>query len=152
MRIRTGTSAEVRLPGATVRFKADEPEYAVVDARVDPGFAPSPHIHRRQHEVVVVLEGRIDFLLGDETQRVVPGGVVDIPRGVVHDFHNPGPDPARVVSFSSPGGLPGYLIEVEEHARHGTLDVAVLAGLRDRYDSRSIDLVWRLGDPGGSGA
>ena len=48
------------------------------------GGAPPPHIHHSIHEVIVVLEGDAEIILGDRTERVGSGGLVYAPPGTLH--------------------------------------------------------------------
>lgn len=48
------------------------------------------HVQPHHEEVVVVLEGEVDFRVGDETTSVRPGDLIFIPRGTPH-----GPLPAE---------------------------------------------------------
>ncbi len=43
-------------------------------------------LHTQPHhdEVVVIVDGEVDFRVGDETRRVQPGDVVFIPRNTIH--------------------------------------------------------------------
>jgi quercetin dioxygenase-like cupin family protein len=42
------------------------------------------HTQESHDEIVVVLEGDVEFRVGDETQRVGPGDFIFIPRNTVH--------------------------------------------------------------------
>lgn len=48
------------------------------------------HVQPHHEELVVVLEGEVDFRVGDEVRTVQPGALVFIPRGARH-----GPLPAE---------------------------------------------------------
>ena len=68
----------------------------------DPGGATDPpryiaplHIHHRDDEAWYVLAGALRFRLGDETVEAPAGGAVLAPRGTVHTYWNPRPEPAR---------------------------------------------------------
>lgn len=134
----------IELPGLKIAFRVEDPVYEVADAEVGPGFAPTPHVHWRHHEVFLVVRGPIDFLIGDETVRAESGDMVDAPPGVVHDFCNPGPHVARLVCLATPGGLRDYFLEVGRLVRTGQLDTAALANLRTNYDAESVNVVWRV--------
>jgi quercetin dioxygenase-like cupin family protein len=82
-------------PGDSYRFLVTGAEsggaYFAMEATVPSGGGPPPHIHRNEDETFYVLEGEVEFLLGD---RIVTGGAgdfVNVPRGTVHRF----PTPAR---------------------------------------------------------
>jgi len=69
------------------------------------GGAPQPHLHTREDETLLLLEGRVEVTIGDERRSVEPGDVVFFPRGVPHSFHNPGPATSRGIGVVAPSGL-----------------------------------------------
>lgn len=141
--------APIELPGLRIAFRVSEPGYGLADAEVGPGFAPTPHVHARHHEVFLVVNGPIDFLVGDRTIHATDGEIVDVPPGYVHDFWNPGPRPARLVCLVTPGGLPDYFAEVERLISTGAFDETALADLRRRYDAESVRVQWHSGSTTG---
>ena len=64
--------------------ETDELALAVVVARA--GGEPALHVHDREDETYVVLEGELTFQRGDERFDAAAGDVVFLPRGVVHGF------------------------------------------------------------------
>jgi quercetin dioxygenase-like cupin family protein len=68
---------------------------------------PEPHRHDDHVDSFYVLEGEVEFLLGDEMVRAGPGTFVAAPPGIAHTFGNPGPDGARLLNMHSPDG--GFL-------------------------------------------
>src|SRR3954454_7426381 len=62
--------------------------YFVMEALVPPGGGPPPHIHTREDETFYVLDGEIEFLIGDELIDAGRGDFVSVPRGTVHRFRN----------------------------------------------------------------
>jgi mannose-6-phosphate isomerase-like protein (cupin superfamily) len=88
---------------------------------------PPPHIHRRMHDVAVVLEGTMAFQLGDETGTAGPGELLLAPRGVPHTFSNPSESPLRLLNLFVPGGY-------EQFFRDRAAGIAAPAELTARYD------------------
>jgi mannose-6-phosphate isomerase-like protein (cupin superfamily) len=87
-----------------VRIKADSERLVVTESHYPPGESgPGPHVHREHADCFYVLEGELEFGLGDETARLGPGGFVAVPPGIVHTFRNPGPGEARFVNVHAPG-------------------------------------------------
>jgi len=54
---------------------------------------PGPHIHRNEEEAFYVLEGEVEFRLGDASEIMTSGGFALIPRGTVHAFTTLGDKP-----------------------------------------------------------
>lgn len=90
--------------------------YFVMEALVPAGGGPPPHVHTREDETFYVLEGEIEFLLGEATITAGPGDFVNIPRGTVHRFENTGTETARLILTFTPAGI--------EHWFEETLDPA----------------------------
>jgi quercetin dioxygenase-like cupin family protein len=94
--------------------------YFAMEALVPPGGGPPPHIHRREDETFYVLEGQVEFLLGDVLITAGPGDFVHVPRGHVHRFHNAGTETARLVLTFTPTGIEHFFVEALEEVGPGT--------------------------------
>jgi quercetin dioxygenase-like cupin family protein len=116
----TGTGETFLGPGDLYRFLVTGAEsggaYFAMEAFVPPGGGPPPHIHRNEDETFYLVEGRIEFLLGDETVGGGPGDFVNVPRGTVHRFHNAGDTSARMILTFSPAGIEHFFVETLERA------------------------------------
>lgn len=77
----------------------------------DDGY-PFPHVHRSIEELFLVLEGEIEFRLGDRHIVAAAGAGVWIPAGTAHAFHNPGHADARVAITVSPPAALSMILEV----------------------------------------
>lgn len=93
--------------------------YFAMEAFVPPGGGPPPHVHRREDETFYVVEGRIEFRLGDETIEAGPGDFVNVPRGTVHCFRNAGAETARMVLTFTPAGMERFFEETLVPAPNG---------------------------------
>lgn len=90
--------------------------YFAMEALVPPGGGPPPHIHRREDETFYLVEGSVEFRLGDATIIAGPGDFVNVPRGTVHCFHNTGTDTARMILTFTPAGMEHFFEETLEEA------------------------------------
>jgi quercetin dioxygenase-like cupin family protein len=90
--------------------------YFAMEALVPPGGGPPPHIHSREDETFYLVEGTIDFRLGDETVTAGPGDFVNVPKGTVHCFYNSGTETARMVLTFTPAGMEGFFVDTLEPA------------------------------------
>src|SRR5436305_13658082 len=87
----------------THRVLAELPEFEVVEMTFGPGWeGVHPHTHADHVDSFYVLEGEVEFLLGDRTIRGGPGTYVAVPRGVVHGFRNAGAESIRVLNLTAP--------------------------------------------------
>lgn len=97
--------------------------YFAMEAYVPPGGGPPPHTHTREDETFYLLEGQIEFLLGEETIVGGVGDFVNVPRGTVHCFRNTGTETARMVLTFTPAGIEGFFEETLEPAPTASQDV-----------------------------
>lgn len=89
-----------------------------------------------------VLEGELEFLVGDETVCLGEGSVAHFPPGAVHDLRNLGTRRARCLMISSPAGLDRYFDEMAELGASGTFSPDALQALRLKYDTSEVALSW----------
>src|SRR4051794_11281491 len=69
---------------------------AVIETTLKPWhLGAPPHMHRREDQVLCVVEGELMVQVGERVTRAGPGSVVFKPRGVYHAFWNPGATMAR---------------------------------------------------------
>src|SRR3954452_4089563 len=61
-------------------------QLSVFRATMRQGFAPPRHIHTREDEVFLVLDGDVAFEIDGRRRSAGPGTSVSMPRGVPHGF------------------------------------------------------------------
>jgi mannose-6-phosphate isomerase-like protein (cupin superfamily) len=79
-------------------------EFSILEASLAPGVpGPPPHVHHDGlEEIWYVLDGELDFFVGDRTVRAGRGAFAHVPAGAVHTFSNPGDTPARWLGIFRP--------------------------------------------------
>jgi mannose-6-phosphate isomerase-like protein (cupin superfamily) len=107
--------------------------FTIVEDTTPPGGGPPPHVHQREDEGFVVLEGEIEVLLGDRWVRVPPGTSVFGPRGVPHTFRNVGKAPSRMIVTISPAGFEHFFAEVDRMSAGGPPTPEQLIELGAKY-------------------
>jgi quercetin dioxygenase-like cupin family protein len=106
---RTGQTL-VDIPEATVRVLADRPELVLTWMRSQNEGGPGRHLHRQHADGFVVLEGEVDFQLGDGGARHGPETVVGIPPELIHTYRFDGSGQAQFLNLHAPGvGFAEYL-------------------------------------------
>ena len=96
------------------RILAELPEYEVIELHFGPDFeGVDPHTHEDHVDSFYVLEGEVEFQVGEELVRAGPGSFVAAPRGVTHGFRNVGGSELRMVNIHAPNagfarGLRGF--------------------------------------------
>lgn len=86
--------------------------YATFEAIVPPGSGPPPHIHSREEESFLVLEGEMTFQLGDQRIIASEGTFLNMPVGSLHCFKNESDKTARLLISIAPAGLEKMFFEV----------------------------------------
>ena len=66
---------------------------------VKPGMTITTHIHPDTEEAMVIAEGSLEAILGDEVVTLGPGDAVLAPAGVKHGFVNRSQEPATVLAI-----------------------------------------------------
>jgi quercetin dioxygenase-like cupin family protein len=90
--------------------------YFAMEAVVQPGGGPPPHIHRNEDETFYVVGGECSIRLDDEIVTAGAGDFVNIPRGRVHSFRNDGATPMRMILTFTPSGIEKFFEETLERA------------------------------------
>ena len=94
-------------------------------------FMAPPHYHKLEDESFYVLEGEIDFHVGDKKFVVGPGGFIFLPRNVPHHF-NLITDTAKALLHISPAGFEVFFREFGRPAE--TLDLPPLPTANPRTE------------------
>jgi len=95
-----GQLIEIKLDG-----EATGGALMVLEATIEPGGGADEHVHHREDEGVVVLDGEIELTVAGETRTVRAGEAAWLPRGVPHAFRNASAAPARALGMAAPAGL-----------------------------------------------
>lgn len=103
-------------PGVGVVFKLWGRDtggaFAVVEHTFEVGTLVGPHLHTREDEYSIVLEGDIGFRSGNREVVLGPGGYIAKPRAELHAMWNAGSTPARMIEIISPAGFENFFREV----------------------------------------
>ena len=94
--------------GEGVPLKADRPELSLLEVTFDPGSGVDPHYHKGHSDSFYVLEGEVEFHVGDEVFVATQGAYVLAPPNVVHWFRNVSDEPVRMLNLHTPGGFAEY--------------------------------------------
>jgi quercetin dioxygenase-like cupin family protein len=84
-------------------------EFELCEVLTPPQVGPPPHIHHREDETFYVLEGEVEFMVGDRTLRATPGSVVYGARGVPHAFRNVGAKTSRMMMLVTPPNFASFV-------------------------------------------
>ncbi len=112
-----GEGLEVGARGSRMLFKAmaetTDSAFSLMERELPVGNRrPQPHTHAGP-EGFYVLEGAIEFLVGDQGRIGGPGFWALVPSGVAHTFGNVGDSPARLLIIHAPAA-DAYFRELQE--------------------------------------
>jgi quercetin dioxygenase-like cupin family protein len=107
-------------PGEGTPVKADRPELSLLEVAFEPGADVQPHFHKKHSDSFYVLEGELEFHVGDEEFTAIPGSYVLAPPNVVHWFRNVSDKPVRMLNLHTPGGFVTYRRELAKLRAQGT--------------------------------
>lgn len=148
---RTGDLA----PGIGVQFKLWGEDtggaLSIVEHPFEVGALVPPHIHTKEDEYSIVLEGEIGFRSGDREVVLGSGGYITKPRGEVHAMWNAGSVPARMIEVISPAGFEHFFRELADVTAAGpfvfseVVEVAQSYGLQFAQPEWLPDVVTRFG-------
>ncbi|MEV1068988.1 cupin domain-containing protein [Streptomyces sp. NPDC050263] len=112
--VRRGEGTSRWLAGDTYTIKATADDtngvLGFAKAVVPPGGGPVAHAHGNEDEAFYVLDGELEFLLGERIFTVNSGDFVFVPRDTRHRFKNVGDTDATFLFMYTPGGHERFFI------------------------------------------
>ena len=134
------------MPGVGVIFKIDGADsggaLAVVEHPFEVGGIVPPHVHHREDEFSIVLEGEIGFRSEDKEIVLGPGGYIVKPRGEVHAMWNAGRTPARMIEIISPAGFEELFRTVVGLTERGEAEMSKIVELTNHYEVPMAQPEW----------
>jgi quercetin dioxygenase-like cupin family protein len=107
-------------------------QFGIMEGVLPPGGGPPLHRHQRFDEAFYVLDGEIEYCIGDDWVRATAGTCVYAPAGLTHGFRNRGVSDARQLIIAAPAEA----IEFVE-ALHNTMQDQ-LGALLERYATEFV--------------
>lgn len=80
---------------------------SVLSGVVHSGGTPL-RIHESEGEVVIVIEGELDYQVGDDRGALTSGGILWFPRRVPHAVANLSQEPRRFITVVTPSGIEDF--------------------------------------------
>ena len=114
----TGEGKILSARGSAMLFKATRAStngaFSLMERTLPPGGRrPPPHIHTNCEEAFFVLDGEVEFSLGETTTIGRADTFVLVPGGVAHTFGNAGATEARLLIVHAPA-MDAYFEELQE--------------------------------------
>lgn len=99
LQARPGEYFLIRVPSS-----ATNNSYSVTEIVSSPGDSTPVHVHEKEDEHILVVEGTARVLYGDRTFDAAAGTMVSLARNVPHAWGNPTGNPIRLLVTATPGG------------------------------------------------
>lgn len=106
---------------------------SVIEIVADPHNGVPLHIHNKEEEHFIVLEGTLDIAIGDRRWDAPAGTSATVKRGVPHAWCNPSDTPLHMLVVFSPGHIEGLF-----RAAAGVGDVDKITAIAARYGTQLI--------------
>lgn len=137
-----GKVIPARPPGSSVTVKVGGPFLHCLATVAEGTFDPrqeapqwtSRHLHHQFTEMSYVLEGEVNFLIGDAVHRIDAGGFVCIPPETVHAYIPSRERRTKVLFMAVPGGFEGMFEEGAQMPPEADPG-AYWRDLNERYDT-----------------
>jgi quercetin dioxygenase-like cupin family protein len=105
------TMAAIANPIGLLTLKATSEETSgkmtAIDVVAEPGNGPPLHLHQREDEFILFLEGAFEVQLAERRFEAAPGEFVFIPRRTPHTWRAAGEAPGRFFAGFNPAS-PGF--------------------------------------------
>lgn len=107
--MRKGEGPQLNVLGdqMTVKLTGEDTggKYAMVEQYNEPGVGIPPHVHAHEDEVFKLIEGEVEFWLGNKSKVLKAGDMIYCPKGVPHTWKVVGHQKARVDLGFFPAGM-----------------------------------------------
>jgi len=89
--------------------------YALIRATERRGLEPPPHIHTKEDEAFLILEGEVVYTVGHQNFHAKEGDVMFLPKNIQHSFKIQ-TEKLETMILLTPGGLENYFVEMSRPA------------------------------------
>ena len=132
----SGETHDVLGTAATIKLSSEDTDgrLGVVEHNVPKDAGPPPHFHDQSDELLYVLDGTFEAIVGDpnEWQVAETGAVIHVPAGTIHTTRCVS-DGGRLLSVYTPGGDEAFFREIDNIDQ---TDVAAVTALAQRHGMR----------------
>lgn len=89
---------------------------ALMEMTIAVGHGVIPHRHDTFDEVYYLLTGELMITLGETTQSISAGTLVQVPQGLVHSYRNAGSIPVSMLAWAYPAGIEQFFRTIAQTA------------------------------------
>ncbi|HET9825937.1 MAG TPA: cupin domain-containing protein [Chitinophagaceae bacterium] len=104
--VSSGQGVTFNILGHTVTTKLhswDDNGNYIFEMISPPGSGIPPHVHDLEDEVIYILEGEFDVMIGGESYKARTGDCLNFSRNIPHSYTNTALTDAKTLWFVSPG-------------------------------------------------
>lgn len=112
--------------------------YYVFEVITPPGLGVPPHVHQREDELIYLVEGELEVMLGGQKFLARAGDNIFFPRNVAHAFHNAGSQVAKCIFTVVPGGNFEEFFDKLAALPPGEPDITVIIGIFAQYGMKVL--------------
>jgi hypothetical protein len=116
----------------SILIRVSTPAMCVLE-ELPPMVDTPAHVHAREDELFLSLDGDHVVEVGADEHRIGPGESVFAPRGVPHSQRRVVPGEGRLLVVTTPGGLDGFFRELAAADAAGRLGPEAYAAASERY-------------------
>jgi mannose-6-phosphate isomerase-like protein (cupin superfamily) len=121
---------------ATRKFNSGDHDWQFFELLAYQGHQVPLHTHPWD-EVSYLLEGEIDFQIGDDKISATPGYFINLPAGVPHAFTVRSPQAKLLVEFSSEKAAQ-FIEDLDQAEREQRLTVESMMMIAQKYSVRAV--------------
>jgi quercetin dioxygenase-like cupin family protein len=107
-------------------------QFALIVQDNPPNAEIPTHIHINEDELFTILEGEVEFKLGEKTEILTGGDFIFLPRDIPHSFKVIGTKNAKTIVTLTPAGLENMFEELSQLPA-GPPDFAKVAQICNNY-------------------
>jgi mannose-6-phosphate isomerase-like protein (cupin superfamily) len=111
--------------------------FEVVEEICKPGFQSRAHYHIKAFETFYVIEGSVDFQVGDELFHATKGSCIHIPPGVPHQGTSR--DGVHMLMIYSPAGTEGMFAAMHALTQNQLMDAELTKKIAHEHDTVMIE-------------
>ncbi len=99
-----------------------------------PEVGPPLHVHSKEDELFLVVEGRISYFTEGHWTEVAPGGAVFMPRGSTHCYKNVGSTPSKHWIITTPAGFESFFARcADEFCKSGGPEISRIVEISQEH-------------------
>ena len=134
-----GTKFNILGHEVTVKLHSSDANNSYVfELSSPPGSGIPPHFHEREDEIIYILEGEFEVMVGGEIFKATAGHWLNFRRNIPHAYTNTGTSSAKTLWYVNPGnGFESFFGELSQFPP-GPPDMDRLQALTQKYGQKFL--------------